>query len=282
MRFSINFIRPTDGSLLLTFDPYQTSATGGSSFTQKIARVLPHCMACVFIAIAAAVVLTMAGPFGTLGMANFWTSVANWLGLIATSLVIALMSKRIISILLGTQSALVREFVVVVMTTCVFTPVLHLWLITLFSPPEDAVPSMGYLFLLVLLICLSLSVLMMTVSLSLQGRATPEIPEVQPRLSKRLPDAFSGRILRLTAQGHSVMIQTTEGTFDVRMRLADAIDEMTDVHGFSTHRSHWVVADAVADAARDTSGKPHLRMVDGALVPVSRSYVAALEDEGVI
>lgn len=56
MRFSINFIRPTDGSLLLTFDPYQTSATGGSSFTQKIARVLPHCMACVFIVIAAAVV----------------------------------------------------------------------------------------------------------------------------------------------------------------------------------------------------------------------------------
>lgn len=102
-----------------------------------------------------------------------------------------------------------------------------------------------------------------------------------PRLHQRLPTEAKGRILRLSADNHFVLIHTEKGAHQVRMRFNDAIAEMDAVLGYCAHRSHWVVAAAVESAERE-GAKLFLRMVDGALVPVSRKYRATLEQAGLI
>nr|WP_255714076.1 LytTR family DNA-binding domain-containing protein [Pelagibacterium xiamenense] len=58
------------------------------------------------------------------------------------------------------------------------------------------------------------------------------------------------------------------------MRLADAIAETDGVAGLQIHRSHWVAASAVAGLER-RNGKTFVALRSGALLPVSRSYLAA-------
>ena len=103
----------------------------------------------------------------------------------------------------------------------------------------------------------------------------------QPRLHRRLPADFTGRVLRLTVRDHFVDVVTTDGTFTLRSRFADAIDEMEPVVGHCTHRSHWVARDAIESVER-AGGKIHLRLVNGDRVPVSRKYRPGLEKAGLV
>ncbi|CAD0184859.1 LytTr DNA-binding domain protein [Ruegeria sp. THAF57] len=107
-------------------------------------------------------------------------------------------------------------------------------------------------------------------------------PEPQkPRLLNRLPHSFQGQVFRLAVRDHSVDVVTSEGTFTIRSRFADAIAEMEPVNGHCTHRSHWVVDAAVSGVERQ-GGKIFLRLKNGELVPVSRKYKPELECDGII
>ncbi len=105
--------------------------------------------------------------------------------------------------------------------------------------------------------------------------------KISPRLERRLPDGFSGEVLRLTVEDHSVCVVTTEGSHVIRMRFSDAIDEMEPVPGYCTHRSHWV-AEAAIESVERQSGRISLRLLNGDMVPVSRKYRPALEEAGII
>lgn len=65
------------------------------------------------------------------------------------------------------------------------------------------------------------------------------------------------------------------------MRLLDAIRETAPVAGMQVHRSHWVGLDAVRRSLRQ-NGKPVLELDNGTLVPVSRTYLAAAKQAGLI
>ena len=99
-------------------------------------------------------------------------------------------------------------------------------------------------------------------------------------LRARLP--FKHRhaeIYALASEDHYLRVFTSAGETLILMRLYDAIRELDGVEGSQTHRSWWVARSAVADAARG-DGKAALRLINGVVAPVSRSYVKALKADG--
>ena len=67
----------------------------------------------------------------------------------------------------------------------------------------------------------------------------------------------------------------------VLMRLADAERELADAEGLRVHRSWWIAKNAVTDARRD-GPRAILILPSGGEVPVSRSYVAAAKEAGLV
>ncbi len=105
--------------------------------------------------------------------------------------------------------------------------------------------------------------------------------DLPPRLMRRLPVGAVGPIHRLEASNHFVRVVTAVQTYEIRLRFADAIDEMDGVAGLCPHRSHWVRLESVVAAERE-GAKLCLRTMDGACVPVSRGYRDRVEAAGLI
>lgn len=72
---------------------------------------------------------------------------------------------------------------------------------------------------------------------------------------------------------HYVEVTTQKGSALVLLRLADAIAETRGIDGLQIHRSHWVARDAVK-ALKRVEGRPMIETTSGALLPVSRSFLA--------
>ena len=107
-------------------------------------------------------------------------------------------------------------------------------------------------------------------------------PQPRPRLLRRLPEPMQdATILRLAGRNHAVAVVTDRGTETLRLRLSDAIEEMTPVEGLCTHRSHWVTRTAITGHVRE-SGKLFVTLENGDRVPVSRTYRPQLEAEGLV
>ena len=112
-------------------------------------------------------------------------------------------------------------------------------------------------------------------------KSTSENPADRPRLYRRLPEDETGTILHLAANGHYTSVTLDTGRIDIRMRFSDAVNEMDEVDGHCTHRSHWVACAAVVGHGR-VEGKPVLELVNGMSVPVSRTYRPDLEAAGLL
>lgn len=103
-------------------------------------------------------------------------------------------------------------------------------------------------------------------------------PSDRPALLDRLPVSKRGALVRIEVQDHYVLAVTAKGREMLLMRLADAIAETGPATGMQVHRSHWVAFDAVEGLERGPGKTPRLMLVmsDGAKVPVSRSFAAAV------
>ncbi|MFU8881249.1 MAG: LytTR family DNA-binding domain-containing protein [Rhodobacterales bacterium] len=109
--------------------------------------------------------------------------------------------------------------------------------------------------------------------------AGPETPQpVPPRLIRRIDHDDPGPVLRLEALDHFVTVVTPLAHHHLRMRFADAVDEMDSVEGVVTHRSHWVALTAVTGAARH-KGRLFLKVACGTDIPVSRKHMPAVEKQ---
>lgn len=111
------------------------------------------------------------------------------------------------------------------------------------------------------------------------GRPPPEVPPT-PRLLRRLSGDGGSEIMRLSGNDHFVDVATTAGQETLRLRLADAIEEMEPVSGICTHRSHWVALAAITGMERENGEKLFVRLRNGDRVPVSRRYRPLLEAAG--
>lgn len=84
-------------------------------------------------------------------------------------------------------------------------------------------------------------------------------------------------IRAVSSQDHYVEVTTVNGTSMLRARLADVVDQLSDVDGVMPHRSHWVTRDAV-DQMMGNASKKVLALVNGAEIPVARGRVAEVRD----
>ncbi len=110
-----------------------------------------------------------------------------------------------------------------------------------------------------------------------QANAAEDPP--RPSVLDRLPHHLRGRLLYMSMQDHYVDVHTDKGNTLVLMRLGDAIAETRGVPGLQIHRSHWIALDAVSGSQR-RDGRLMMRMEDGALLPVSRTYLPAVREAG--
>ena len=227
--------------------------------------------------------LAVTGPFDTYGLGNFWARFLYWAPLILVSLsLVRWIKPRITRRYPGRR--IFQEFATTGLFLAIFMPFLIIW--TDYGFPEQATnrPDWGTLFLFVIGVCVSI-ILGMHLVPQLFLRETSEAlatePTVAPRLARRLPEDFQGRVLRLSGDGHYVKVSTSEGQFEVRLRLRDAVDEMHGVPGFWSHRSHWVATEAISDW-NVRKGRPVLELSNGDVVPVGAKYQPELEAAGFV
>ena len=91
-----------------------------------------------------------------------------------------------------------------------------------------------------------------------------------PRLYARLPVTGTARVSRLFVNDHCSEAYTTDGSCHrLLMQFADAVNEMDNVDGFCTHRSHWVPGTSVVSGTR-RGAREFIGLHDGAEVPVSK------------
>jgi hypothetical protein len=108
----------------------------------------------------------------------------------------------------------------------------------------------------------------------------PPLPDADAAFRQRLSaKRRAARLLALEAEDHYVRVHTDAGIELVTVRFADALAELVRVHGFQTHRSWWVAADAIENA-RWRRGAGDLHLVGNIIVPVSRTYAPALKEAG--
>ncbi len=112
------------------------------------------------------------------------------------------------------------------------------------------------------------------------GNAPPTPAAVEPSIPgtnflQRLPAELGRDIVYLKMSDHYVEVFTTAGHTVMLMRLADAVMELEGL-GMRVHRSYWVASAHVERLAR-RGRRRFLRLAGGHDVPVSRTYVPAVE-----
>ena len=96
---------------------------------------------------------------------------------------------------------------------------------------------------------------------------------------RRLPARIGDDLVHVSVEDHYVCAVTTAGREMILMRFRDALAELETLDGLQVHRSHWVAAAHVAAAQREGS-KVVLHLDNGARIPVSRAYRAAIRQRG--
>lgn len=230
------------------------------------------------------VACVFSGPFGTYAGLTLGERAVFWPAIATLSTFAGYGGRLISTLLVGTATGYLRDSVHVFVVTCLITPVV--WSVIYVSNAGDMsmVPSIWRLGLMVAAV--SVTVVMFRRVIPGMRPAfdrpaeEPGAELVRPRLADRLSDPGAG-ILRLTVEDHFVDVISDSGRERLRMRFADAVNEMEPVDGFCTHRSHWVASAAVEGPERE-QGKLFLRLRNGDRVPVSRKYRGELKKAGLL
>ena len=135
-----------------------------------------------------------------------------------------------------------------------------------------------------------ISLLVMTVR-ALGWRRLPPVVETRTRVVAPLPEAEatfrrrlsaprrSARLIAIAAEDHFVRVHTDRGSELLSMRFSEALAELAFAHGYQTHRSWWVAADAIK-AVRWKRGVGEARLAGGQVAPVSRTFGPVLREAG--
>lgn len=97
----------------------------------------------------------------------------------------------------------------------------------------------------------------------------------------RLSPEVAESLLCLEMEDHYVRVHAAEGSALLHMRMSDAIAELGDFSGLQVHRSWWVAVGAI-EAVTKQNRDYKIRLRNGLVVPVSRSRVSALRDQGLL
>jgi DNA-binding LytR/AlgR family response regulator len=233
------------------------------------------------VAVAAALVLTLAGAFGT-GAEPFVERLAYWLFVMAAGAAWGHLSQRLLARRMDLDGR--AGLHILLLTGLVAVPMcLFVWAAT-------GLFFRGELYPLSALPLLVLPVVTVTAAVSalvvLLGRAIPVQTHASAgaagpaRFIERLPlHLYGARLIAVEAEDHYLRLHTDRGSDLILMRLTDALNELEGLEGAQTHRSWWVAKDAVRSASR-RDGRATLTLDGGLTAPVSRRYARALREAG--
>jgi hypothetical protein len=142
-------------------------------------------------------------------------------------------------------------------------------------------PDYLWLFSMVLSVCLLLELADALLRSSHAPRRAQPMLDPTATLLDRLPPDQRGRLIRIEARDHYLLIVTSAGSDLILMRMADAEALLAGADGVRVHRSHWVMkAEVLRHKRRD--GRDLLVMSDDSEVPISRNARAVAQEAGLI
>jgi hypothetical protein len=254
--------------------------------------LLPGNISFGLLAIVAAVI---AGPFDTLSRLTLAERIMYWSGVVVFSVFTATLAQKLLSGYLRGASEGLAILLDSAVLTVLFSPIAYFWTLLFFeidANGADFIHVVMNVLLVALVIFATRKLVFDWAKLSAfersQSGAVPAIRQPSdslapgfPRLARRIPEDDPGPIRRIEAMDHFVTVVTEKDSYQLRLRFADAVDEMDGVPGLVTHRSHWVARQVVDDVERK-NGRLFLRLSCGHRIPVSRKYRPALEDAGLV
>jgi len=89
-------------------------------------------------------------------------------------------------------------------------------------------------------------------------------------LQRLLPYDKRGNLIFLRASDHYVIVRTTKGEHELRMRFADALERIGNARGLQVHRSFWVAQEYLTTPRKE--GRRMVMRVDGVMIPISATY----------
>lgn len=226
----------------------------------------------VFLWLVITVLMTIIGPFSTGASWSYSFRALYWLTVVGSAIVVSHALKLAIVRYEPRISVLKRGVLISAGMVIFYAPILILlsqMTTTLRDKPVTPWPMMMFY---VGAISLSIGV----------GQWLRQLQDkTPPRLLERLPQSRWGNVIRLSSSDHYVEVVTDKGVETILMRFADALAELEGIDGTRVHRSHWVARQAVLGESRQ-NGRVFLDLIDGVRVPVSRSYLDAAKQAGLI
>jgi len=108
----------------------------------------------------------------------------------------------------------------------------------------------------------------------------PPLPEAEAAFRRRLSaKRRTARLIAVEAHDHYLRVHTDAGPELVTLRFADALIDLAGAHGFRTHRSWWIAADAI-ETVRWRRGVGEAGLAGGLVAPISRAHAPALKAAG--
>lgn len=216
---------------------------------------------------AVILILTIAGPFGTLDQLSFGERLFYWVVISITTFGVGIAVSIIVGKTLSDlklpdwPSRIAGGMAAGIPIACM------VWLINQYGFGFD----MGgwSVFIQICMYCIGISTAVVILYF-IVNNADEQEPATSPFL-ERLPVHLGSNLLHISSQDHYVKAVTNKGSELILMRFSDAMKELADAEGLQIHRAHWVALSAVKKPIRK-DGKLIIETVDGERLPVSRSH----------
>jgi hypothetical protein len=223
------------------------------------------------------VLLGFAGPFGSYPPLSAPDRYAFWIGMVVVGYAAALAAEKLVP---ETISRPYLRLSASALTSALPMTFVAAWAVSFVRPGHGYEPLQ-----LPALFCAVAAVQFAIVFMLLRKSKPPARPPLARSrdasgsfplaLLSRLPSRLGEEIVALEAEDHYLRIHTILGSELVLMRLSDAIAAIEPSLGLQVHRSWWVAEDAICEIIRSEQ-RSHLKLRNGLLAPVGRTYSAAV------
>lgn len=89
-------------------------------------------------------------------------------------------------------------------------------------------------------------------------------------VQRLLPYDKRGKLVFLRASDHYVIVRTTKGEHELRMRFSDALERLGTARGLQVHRSFWVAQEFLSAPKKE--GRRMVMRVENVVIPISATY----------
>lgn len=239
------------------------------------------------IAIPVGLLLGMAGPFGSYPAFPTATRYAFWLGLTAAGVVAAVAANALPPVT-RLRAGAIRIGAVALISALPMTFVVA-WTFSLLQPGRVFTPQqLPTLFACVAAVQLLIVYVTTPTAPAADGAETPYLAPPLPEpgaeailaaypsaLLSRLPPGIGSDIIALETEDHYLRVHAVGGSALILMRMADAVTLLDPRLGAQVHRRWWV-AQAAVEGVRTEGQKLSVCLIDKTLVPVGRTFAAAV------